>query len=657
MSKNVYLLILILLVIFPTSLDSQEKEIKKAQKVYQAGEYHEAAELLKESYKFMDNDEQKNETVFKIARCYHILNKVKLAVMWFRKAIRRGYEKPKVYLYYAQALLADEEYEKAKDFFKKYKEKAPDDPRGEIGLQSCKVAKNLKENPTGYKVEEAHFFNSKDHDYAPAYGRNDYKVIYFTSSRKKAAGEHKHGATGQKFSDIFSAQKDKQGSWSVPSPLGENINTRDAEGTPAFDQSFNQLYFTRCIKSNNEPQGCHIRVAQKKDGDTWGEGKALNILENDSLVAAHPTISSDGNTLYFVSNKAGGIGGKDIWKVEGGSGNWGEPKNLGDNINTPGNELFPYIHPDGTLYFSSDAHKGMGGLDIYKATQKNDKWQVSNMGYPINSNRDDFGITFQQETERGFLTSNRGYGDDDDIYSFHLPKIRLNIEGFVMDKTTLQPIKDARVKLVASDGMTINTSTNDKGRFKFMLTPGKDYVFIAEKQEYLKDKAKLTTKGLERSKNFEDTIYLASTKKAIELPNIFYEVDKWNLKPESKEALNELIALLNENPNVRIELRAHTDFRGGKDYNQELSQKRAQSVVDYLIKHGIDKDRLVAKGYGETQPKIIDEKMHNKVPFFEVGTEMSPEFIKNLKSEDKKEIAHQINRRTEFKVIDKDYNK
>ncbi|MFW6224966.1 MAG: OmpA family protein [Bacteroidota bacterium] len=643
--------------LFSCSSFAQEKKIRKAFATYEIGEYFNAIELLKEAYDYMSSDDMKNETVFKIAMCYRKLNQVKKSELWFNKAIKRGYDTPVVFLYYAQALLIDEKYEEAVEYFKKYTGLVPDDPRGERGITSCKVAKELKENPTGHQVEEAHFFNKKSNDYAPVFAREDYNVIYFTSSREGTTGDQVHGATGEQFSDIFSSQKDKRGIWSVPVPLGENINTEHAEGAASLNGAFNVIYFTRCEKGEKKAKGCQIYSANK-DGDIWGNSKPLELLKNDSLVAAHPSISSGGEKLYFTSDMPGGYGGKDIWVVEGGEGNWGKPQNMGNKINTRGNELFPFIHADGTLYFSSDGHIGMGGLDIYKASKNEEgEWEVMNMGYPVNSHADDFGITIEKDYERGFYSSSRGYGNDDDIYSFYLPKLRFNILGAVKDKNSLDPLPNANVKLVGSDGMTMNTTTNEQGEFKFMLKPATDYVFIASAEDHLKDKAKVSTKGLSKSKDFEETILLASTKVPIEVPNIFYDLDKWTLRPESKKSLNKLVETLNENPHIIIELRAHTDFRGDEEYNKELSQKRAQSVVDYLIVQGVDPERLVAKGYGETMPKVVDERIHKKVPFFDIGTKLDKEFIEKLTSEDQKEIAHQINRRTEFKVLSRDFNK
>ncbi len=400
----------------------------------------------------------------------------------------------------------------------------------------------------------------------------------------------------------------------------------------------------------------------QKSGESWSDAEAIELTVDDryvnidTIVVFHPSISSDGTKLYFSSNLPGGKGGLDIWVTKKGGEGWEAPVNMGDKINTVGNEVFPFIHPDGTLYFSSDGHLGMGGLDIFKAEFiAETQWKVQNMGFPVNSTKDDFGITIQENVEKGFFTSTRGLGQDDDIYSFYLPPVRFNVLGKVVDEKTKDPIPEASVKLIGSDGATLKSEVDEEGNFKFMLKPATDYIFLASAENYLKGKSKATTKGLERSKDIETLIELPSIKDTIEIPNIFYDFGKASLRPESKESLNELVEVLNDNPKVTIELMAHTDSRGSEKSNIELSQKRAQSCIDYLTKKGIDEERLVPKGYGESNPKTVDKGIHNKVPFFDVGVTLTEDYIESLPSEDYKEIAHQINRRTEFRVLSTDY--
>jgi len=632
------------------------KKEERAINAFEAGEYHAAIDLYKEAYEFVNDREEKNEIIFRIANCYRIVNEPKQAELWYKKVIRRDFNNPEAVLYYADAMKMNEKYEDAIIEYRRYKELVPDDPRGEEGVMSCELAMQWMENPSGYQVEEMKFLNSRESDYAPAYGREDFMEVYFTSSRDESTGNDVHGATGQNFTDIYLSKLDRKGRWSTPVPLGEEINSEFEDGTPAFSKDFNTIYFTRCKVSKNKNFGCQI-MTSTREGETWGETSPLAV-GGDSIVIAHPAISKDDLILYFVSDMPGGMGGKDIYMMsrESTSGEWGVPENLGPQINTMGDEVFPYVHSDGTFYFSSDGHVGMGGLDIFKATYDEENgWKVINMKYPVNSPGDDFGIVFQDEVEAGFLSSSRGVRSDDDIYSFFLPPLKFNIDGVVLDEKTEEPLAEAVVKSIGSDGITLEATTDKKGGFKFMLKPATDYVFIASKKGYLNNKERETTKGLDESKNFSTKIYLASIAKPIDLPNIFYDFAKWDLRPESMVELDKLVETLNDNPHVTIELMSHTDSRGSAEANIELSQKRAQSVVDYLIEKGIEEDRLSAKGYGESTPKIVDEKINEEYPFFPNGTVLDEEFINSLETPEQQEVAHQINRRTEFKVLRTDF--
>jgi peptidoglycan-associated lipoprotein len=441
----------------------------------------------------------------------------------------------------------------------------------------------------------------------------------------------------------------------VPVPV-ESLNSEFEDGTPCISSDFSTLYFTRCKKGKNQQLGCQIMRATVSGGD-WSEPEVELEALGDSVTSAHPAISPDGNTLYFVSDMPGGLGENDIWKVSRGQGgSWGDPVNLGEEINTPGNELYPFVHNDGTLYFSSDSRVGLGGLDIYKATKdETDSWRLENMKPPINSPEDDFGIVFEADVERGFFSSSRKGRGNDDIFSFVLPPLEFSVTGIVRDERNDQILPGSTVKSVGSDGITVEANTGEEGTFKFMLKPGTDYVFIASQPGYLNGKERESTRGMDQSKEFEVTIYLASITQVIELPNIFYDFAKWDLRPESMVSLDNLVETLDDNPNVTIELMSHTDSRGTPADNQELSQKRAQSVVDYLISKGIQPDRLKAKGYGESQPKVVDEKVLSQYDFLELEDVLTEAFINQLGSAELEEKAHQVNRRTEFRVLSIDY--
>jgi len=640
-------------------LHAQKKKMEKANEAFQAGEYYDAIDLYKDTYSMVKNKDVKTEIVFKIAECYRLTNEPVKAELWYKKTIDRGYPDPIAVLYYAQSKQKNGKYEEAIEEFKKYRQLVPNDPRSNEGIRSCELALQWLDHPVGYQVTEMKFFNSRGNDFAPAYARDDYQVVYFTSSRDEAMGNKIHGATGQNFSDIFVSTRDRKGRWSTPEPLPEPVNTEFEEGTPSFTDNYNTMYFTRCEVNKRKRLGCRIMVtkATGKKPNEWSKPEPLNLLP-DSLVEAHPAISADGLTLYFVSNMDGGYGGKDIWRVTrfSASDKWGEPENLGPDINTEEDEMFPFIHPDGTLYFASDGHPGMGGLDIFRAKEQEDgRWNVENMKSPINSSADDFGIVIENEEEKGFFSSSRKGRANDDIYAFVLPPLRFSVTGVIRDVRTDEIIPEASIRLIGSDGLTLKDQASAQGTFKFLLKPNTDYIFIASKKGYLNGKVRETTKGLTQSKELKATILLASIEKPIEIPNIYYDFGKWDLRPESMVALDNLVEILNDNPNIVIELRSHTDSRDTEAFNLTLSQKRAQSVVDYLIQKGIDPARLVAKGYGESTPKTVDKKLAAQYPFLKEGDVLTDQFVHALSDIQQQEICYQINRRTEFQVLRTDY--
>lgn len=643
------------LVTNPVEGQKKQKD-SRAQAAFEAGEYFEAIDLYKNAVNKVSDKTQKTAILFKIGECYRILGDARSAELWFKKAVREDYQDPIIFLRYGQMMLINEKYTEAEEQFKQYVELVPGDPRGNVGIESCEAAVNWKDNPTGYLVENMRYFNSRQRDFSPGYVNEGYTEIYFTSTREDATGNETHGATGQNFADLFSSTLDRKGKWSVPVPV-ESLNSEFEDGTPSLSSDFSTLYFSRCKKGKNQQLGCQI-LSASISGRDWSEPKVELEALGDSVTSAHPAISPDGLMLYFVSDMPGGLGENDLWKVtrESQGGSWGKPVNLGEEINTPGNELYPFVHNDGTLYFSSDSRVGLGGLDIYKATiDETGSWRLENMKPPINSPEDDFGIVFEAEVERGFFSSSRKGRGNDDIFSFVLPPLEFSVTGVVKDERNDQILPGSTVKSVGSDGITVEATTGGEATFRFMLKPGTDYVFIASQQGYLSGKERESTRGMDQSKEFEVTIYLASTTHVIELPNIFYDFAKWDLRPESMVSLDNLVETLDDNPNVTIELMSHTDSRGTPADNQELSQKRAQSVVDYLISKGIKADRLQAKGYGESQPKVVDEKVKSQYNFLELEDILTEGFINQMEGLELQEKAHQVNRRTEFKVLSTDY--
>jgi peptidoglycan-associated lipoprotein len=655
--KQFLLLFIFLIFVTLPEVSAQKRKTERAYSSYAAGEYYDAIDLFKDAYSKTNkaNKETRNELVFMIAECYRLTNDPKNAETWYKLSVKSSTSKPEAQYWLAESMKKNGKYSLAIDEFKKYKQVAPSDAKADQEIRSCELSDGWLRTPEPYKIDELKDVNSRESDFSPAYGRDDYSLIYFTTSRDGVMGKKTHGATGQNFTDIFESRVDKKSKWSTPVPV-EGINTEFEEGTPSFSSDYKELYFTRCDVGKREKRGCTIMYTSKA-GDKWNEPKNLKLLP-DSLVAAHPSISKDGLTLYFVSDMAGGFGKKDIWKVtrSRNGDTWSKPVNLGPDINTAGDELFPYIREDGTLYFSSDGLIGMGGLDIFKAVQQPDgSWSVQNMKAPINSFADDFGIAFEGESEKGIFSSTRKGKGNDDLYSFELPPMKFNVTGLVKDEKTGLPIPSSLVQLIASDGSNLQAETGTGGDFKFSLKPDVDYIFLATKKGYLNGKEKETTKGQDKSRDYMVTILLTAIDLPIELPNILYDFDKWDLRPESMVTLDKLVETLTDNPTVTIEIMSHTDTRNTEEYNMVLSQKRAQSVVDYLVSKGIDINRLTAKGYGKSKTKVVDATIAAQNPFLKAGTQLTEQFVNSLATDEQKEIAHQINRRTEFKVLRTDY--
>ena len=649
------IIIFTLLLLIPVTLSAQKQKTERAYSAYKAGSYYEAIDLFKDVYSKTRDRQVKAEMVFMVSECYRLTNDPKNAELWYKRAVRSAFPRPEAQYWLAESTKKLGRYPQAIEEFRKYRQLVPGDPRTEQQIRACELAMEWQASPESYNVEELKDVNSRNSDFGPAFGRDDHGLLWFTSSRDDAQGNKEHGATGQSFTDIFESRLDKKGKWSTPVPV-DFLNSEFEDGTPSFSSDYTEVYFTRCEAGKRESKGCVIMYSTR-EGTRWSNPVKLELLA-DSLVAAHPSVSSDGQTLYFVSDMPGGLGGKDIYRSTRTSPGspWSRPENLGSDINTRGNELFPFIRENGTLYFASDGHIGMGGLDIFRATpQSGNSWIVNNMRPPINSPADDFGISFEKGAEKGIFSSSRKGRGVDDLYTFEMPPLLFSITGLVKDEKSGQPVQGATVQLIASDGANMQTETGNAGDFKFSLRPEVDYIFLASKRGFLNGKEKETTRGQDKSREFMATILVTPIDRPIELPNIFYDFGKWDLRPESMVSLDKLVETLNDNPNVTIELMSHTDSRDTEEYNMDLSQKRAQSVVNYLIGKGIASDRLTARGYGEASPKVVDAVIMEEAPFLRSGTTLNEQYINSLASDEQKEIAHQINRRTEFRVLRTDY--
>ncbi|NPA68704.1 MAG: OmpA family protein [Chlorobi bacterium] len=649
-------------ILLSSGLYAQKRMIKKADDAFATGEYFSAAEMYEKIYEKLTAKKDKADIAFKLGECGRIMMNDKKAAKWYRKAVRYNTDNPVAWLYYGNSLKALGKYEEAKEQFKKYQNLVPDDPRGKNGEKSCELALKWIENPTGYIVTEAEEINSKYADFSPSFGRSK-SEIYFSSTRESAHGKNTSNITGQSFADIFTAKKDRKGKWSVPVPVEGNINTPGSEGAAIVLNGGSTMYFSMCKQTEKANMGCKIYKSRYNAGG-WSEPQEVQLIGDSSVSVAHPALTKDELTMYFVSDSIPGMkskGGKDIWVVKRTSpnGKWSKPQNLGSEINTKGDEKFPYVRDNGELYFASDGHIGMGGFDIFKAVKNGNKWEVENMKYPVNSSKNDFGICFYEDKKYGYLSSDRNRYIN--LFHFSMPDLVFTVKGKVTNSNTGEPVAGAIVHLTSPSGHDAEITSASDGTFRFTLHPNTDYTIIASKPKYLSSLADISSKGLKKSKTFDIVLDLAPIKNTFELPNIEYDVAKTTLRPESMVSLDKLVKLLNVNSHITIELAANTDFRGGEEYNQKLSEGRAKSVMDYLISKGIKPDRLTAVGNGEKKPKVISSKTKEgrkilaKYKFLKDGDVLTEDFINNLETEEQKEICHQLNRRTEFRVLRDDY--
>jgi len=657
MKHLVYPKILLILLVVLFGSCTARKYMQKANVSYEIGEYYRAIEKYRSAYRSPKLASEKGTMAFHVAESYYRLSDFAKAAVWYKNAIKRNYSEPMCMLHYADCLKSIQKYGEAVTWYQTYLGVNADDEQAKNALESCKLAKEWLDKPNRYVVTLVRELNSKDNDYCPAFvGGRDNEVV-FTSTRETATGRKRSKITGTHFADLFiskyQVQKQK---WAIPTLLEENqiINTTNDEGAATFSAQGNQMIFTRCRYNKSKDLGAELYSA-KQSRDEWSEPSLIELV-GDSLTAAHPSLSADGTKLYFVSDRPGGYGGKDIWVATGSGGTFGKPENLGPEINTPGNEVFPFIRDNGDLYFSSDYLPGIGGLDIFKAVKdEKGKWKVQNMRAPINSPGDDFGVSvIKGDVEKGLFSSNRKGSRSDDIYSFYLPPKIFNVNGEVFNKETEQKIDGAMIRVIGTDGTNLKMRA-DGGRFQLKLKPETEYVFAAFKDGYLNDKERASTIGLEDSKDFKFLFKLAPTDEPIKVNNINYAFGSYDVTEESKAALDTVVHMLTLNPTITIELMAHTDFVGSEKYNSELSQKRAQAVVDYLISKGINPARLVAKGYGETWPKKVTRAIAKQYSFLKRNDELTEEFILKLPA-DQQEIAKGLNRRTEFRVLSNDFH-
>lgn len=642
-----YLIVLLLL-----TACSAGKSLKRAEASYALGEYYEAAKHYRKAYRKISPRERtkRGKVAFKMGECYARINYTQRAKAVYLNAIRYRYSDSIIFLKVAECYRKTGDYKHAAQNYQIYLEHNPSSRRAKNGLTSCEIAKTWKNNPTRHLVKNAKIFNSRRADYAPVLAGDEFDQLYITSSRKTAKGNEINNITGMKSVDIFLAQKDEKKKWERPEVIDSEINSEFEDGTPAFSPDGKTMYFTRCRLDDQYPAYAEI-YASERTGAQWAAPQKCEIIKDSLSSVAHPAVSPDGKYLYFSSDMPGGEGGLDLWRCEILGKDFGYVENLGNKINTPGDEVFPTFRNNGNLYFSSDGHVGMGGLDIYRAQKDSkDKWHIHNMKSPINSYGDDFGMTFEGEYNRGYFASNRrNYRGWDHIYSFEVPEIIYTVTGWVYEKEGYE-LPKALVNIVGKDGTYKKVNVKKDGSFTLRIKRGTSYAMMATCRGFLNYKQELTTDTIAQNTSYTLQFPLSSIGRPVLIENIFYEYNKAKLTSASTKALNELIQLLKDNPHVTIELSSHCDYVGSTGFNKRLSQRRAESVVQYLIKGGIDKERLRAKGYGKSKPKVVRKRLAEKLKFAKTGDIFTEEYIKKLTPEQQKQ-CNAINRRTEFTVL------
>lgn len=634
-----------------------ERTTRRADAAMTIGEYQEAASLYRRAYMQTAPRERasRGALAYKMGEAYRSFGNVGRALAAYKNAERFGVADSLVLRKQGDMLRYAGNYKGAEEKYKAYLEKNPEDVLALAGYRSSQKATAIREAGSAYTVKLDKNFSSSRADYCPAFSDRNGSAVYFSSTRNSGTGGQMSGITGTKPGDIYCLKKDEKGHWKSPEATEGELNSEWDEGAACFTEDGNTMYFTVCRSDPQYPRMAEIWTSTRNDAK-WGKPQALKITADTLSSYAHPALSPDGKWLYFVSDMPGGYGGYDLWRasVVGGHG-VGAVENLGPEINTPGNEMFPAFRPSGELYFSSDGREpNLGGLDLYRAKEDTltKHWEVLHLPYPMNSNGDDFGITFEGLHNRGFFSSNRASAGRgwDKIYSFSFPEILLSVKGWVYEQDGYE-LPEAVVYMVGNDGTNMKIGVNLEGSFEQPLAPGGKYLFLATCKGYLNYRAELTVDSLvQKEHQYVLQFPLPSISIPVLVRGVYYEFDKADLTDNSREALDRLVKVLKENPNITIELSAHCDYRGRAEYNERLSQRRAESVVKYLTEHGIEAERLTAKGYGESQPKTVSKKMTEKYPFLHENDVLTEEFILKLKPE-QQDVCNSLNRRTEFRVL------
>lgn len=685
------LFLLSILITVTCTVSAQGPVLRDADNLFRDCQYEKSLEQYKKGIKKLQgNRVEIQRATFQIAECYRIMGDLKKAEQQYLRLEKKNYQKdnPIILFHLGSIYNLRGEYDQALKYYNSFKKRAPEDSRADARIEGCNNAKMWTENPTRYEVENLKKFNTREDEWAPRWGNDEKRnSIIFTSNREGSKGKGTDQWTGVNFSDIYVTNKPKSkntdwpGEWSPVTTLdeGETLNTGVNEGEASSNRKGTVYYFTKCPQDKKKVQGCYIYKSMKK-GKAWGEAE-LVYMGDSAYNYVHPFISGDELTIYFASNRPGGHGGYDIWMATRTkkSAKFSNITNLGPNVNTAGQEVFPSLRNDQELYFSSDGWPGMGGLDLFVSHNKGGAWQkAENLMVPINSCGDDLGIIFDENEAidpkskspylaKGYFSSNRTGGrGGDDIYYFLLRPLVYTISGYVRDKNNGQYMDGVEVEIEGSDGTSYKTTTDVKGYYHFDKTKilgSTTYNLKVKKTGYWENgnTAQQTTVGLTENTDLKQDFSLEPIpKEPILLPEILYDLAKWDLKPQYKDSLMYLYNIMVKNPTIVIELRSHTDSRDTEEKNDILSQNRAQSCVDFLVNEmGIAADRIVAKGYGERVPRKLEKDMYStyngKKYFFAKGTVLTEAYCESFPTKNEKEAAHQLNRRTEFIILRDDY--
>lgn len=583
-----------------------------------------------------ERDSADNYVIRRLAEANHNIGKSEEVEKWLRILVGKGSAEASDLYQYAQALKSNGKYAEAEKTMRDYAVLKPDDARTLTEVSMLEYIQYLMRDSTKYLIRNVST-NTKGSDMGPAFYKSE--LVFSSTSLSGTTARRTYGWNELPYLDMYVAQITANGDIRSPRPFAPKLKTNFHDGPITYDEKNDRIFYT----INNEKRGSFLKSRDEvinlktnfaKNGkDGWEYDGSFRFNSNDYSVG-HPSIDTTGNVLYFASDMPGGYGGTDIYFSIYSEGRWSTPYNLGAKVNSEGNELFPFISYEGVLYFASNGHGGMGGLDIFFSVPENGVFNtVENMGYPVNSPRDDFALVLDKTGMQGYFTSNRTSGKgNDDIYYMKITRIPVIIRGLIRDRITEEPLESVEISLMDNTGQIINTSlSRANGVFEFELNKGETYSLLARKEMYSEDKRNVSTLGLRPNQELSVEMYLESTVpepvmagevsiqaddypeplkmeeengepiQVLELEYINYDLDKWDIRSDAAEMLDRLLAIMIEYPDLEIRLESHTDSRGSDDYNLLLSQRRARSAFEYLVDRGIDPARVQYEGYGETR--------------------------------------------------------